>query len=153
VSQSQVTLAPKKVLLLGQSVHMDLDLSTFDLPQETKGYSRASVQGTVVTTENYDAKMVRANSYIRFETVDSVCYGQVMYFYEKNQHVNCLVKKFNVKQREILAHVEGRFLISHLIPVCESDTLISCAAEAIVEKLAKVGSFLCILPNSVEKNL
>ena len=111
------------------------------------------MKGEIFTTERYDKKLVRYNSYICFETECSVAYGKVLCFFKENQVVNCLIEKFRVDQRKLFSHSEGKFTILHLIPVCEAGLIISIPASAIMSKHARVCSFLCIRPNTHEKYL
>lgn len=135
-----------------QAALIQANLGVFEL------HIRAKIKSVIYTSKIYDQNYKRANSFIQFhdQSNDDVSfqYGEILVFVRgANGGLWCLVKVFKIVHVDLFVHEKSRYIIRHLLPVSESETLLVLPVHQIVTKVLKVGSYLGLRPNSYEVNL
>lgn len=123
-------------------------------------FGRAKLNNMVLTSQIYDDKLKRKNSFVKFKKSDTnFSLGEIMcFFYNKDSALEatpmqCLIREFSVVQYRYLFNVQHKVKINHIIPVAYTMNFTVVDVKNIVMKLIKVENYLCETPNKYENAL
>lgn len=132
----------------------DIEKNVIPLEKDISLYQRAEVSSKVYTSKYYDSEKKRINSIVKFSHNNCIKYGQILFFVEsKSKPAVCVLREFRIQHLNILFHVESRYRVKNIVPVVDTELLVVCPIDSLIQKLLKVGQYVCMIPNSFEINL
>lgn len=107
-------------------------------------YSRVKINMVVYTSEIY--KIIKTNSYtVLIKIDDSIIYGTIKFFAEIKRDLWIIIRRLTIEHTQIFHHEKIRSKIEHIVPVRDSDDLISTNSKSIslINQLIRVDNYVC----------
>lgn len=125
-------------------------LCSIDLdPKNVNFYSRVKINNDIFTSSFY--KTTKTNNYtIHCILKDSsIFYGIIQIFFISLNQLYFIVKRFLIDHPNILKHNEIEAVVSHIIPITDSDNFILVKIDQVkyLSHLVRVGNYICKQPN------
>ena len=146
------------IKVLGKALSRNLTLlesqclSNLNLPN-IRLYRRISIGREIYSSKEHDKDMKRRNSYVEFTSNGKKKFGRIVVFCASDETVLCLISVFRVIHSKFFFHKAALVRVKHIIPVEDTNEIVACYVKDVVQKLIQVGNYLCIRPNTIEKNL
>lgn len=117
-------------------------------------FYRARVHRDIFTSVVYVRQKRRNNYTVCYKnSEDQKCYGEIQCFCECNDKKIALLSRFGIDHQRVFRHIATGTVISHIIPIKQTETIDLIALQSILFKVIRVGDFVCLRPNRYEVNL
>lgn len=135
--------------------HQKALFSASGLQKPISLYKRAVLNNEVFTSRIYSRQEKRNNYTVCFSNQEGLKgYGEIVLFCEGScGKKNALVHKFEIEHLRTFRHIESGIVLKHIVPVRLSKTEIVISLDQINHKVIRVGTYVCLRPNSYEVNL
>lgn len=124
-------------------------------PEIYQIFLRAVKNRVIYTSAMYGRECKRNNYTVKFNTPTVSGYGQIKYFFELDGNVHAVLDKFRIRHTAMFTHNASGARVNHIVPIERdpSDFNIIVNMNEILEKVIRVGDYICYLPNKYERNL
>ncbi|KAE8741323.1 hypothetical protein FOCC_FOCC013144 [Frankliniella occidentalis] len=135
----------------------ELDLLHQHFPtaqQRVPLYNRVQMGNTIFTSLSYLAEKATNNKIVCFKWNERTLFGVLKYFYKSGENnIVAFVNVLGVDNSLRFQHLVTKLFVTHIIPVFDTEEICVIPLENVICKLMKVGQYVCIPPNSFERNL